>query len=74
MICRCFGRNLDLSRVAKRVGETAHLMVGLPDYATYAAHMRKNHPDLAPLTQGEFFRDRQASRYGGSGKAAFRCC
>jgi uncharacterized short protein YbdD (DUF466 family) len=74
MICRCFGRNLDFSTLAKRVGETANLMVGVPDYDAYTAHMRQQHAGEAPMSRQEFFRERQSARYGAVGKAAFRCC
>jgi uncharacterized short protein YbdD (DUF466 family) len=54
-----------------RLRETAHLMVGLPDYDAYRQHCADHHPDAAPMTRAEFFRDRQQARYGsGAGK----CC
>jgi uncharacterized short protein YbdD (DUF466 family) len=47
------------------------LMVGLPDYEGYVAHMRATHPDRPVMTYEEFFRERQNARYGsGAGK----CC
>ncbi|TNJ35847.1 YbdD/YjiX family protein [Arenimonas terrae] len=46
-------------------------MVGLPDYARYAAHVREKHPDREPMTEPEFFRACQQSRYGGR---QGRCC
>jgi uncharacterized short protein YbdD (DUF466 family) len=47
------------------------LMVGVPDYETYVAHMRATHPDQPAMTYEEFFRERQNARYGsGAGK----CC
>jgi uncharacterized short protein YbdD (DUF466 family) len=47
------------------------LMVGLPDYEGYVAHMRATHPDRPAMTYEEFFRERQNARYGtGAGK----CC
>ncbi len=74
MICRCFGHDLDFSELAKRVGETANLMVGVPDYEAYAAHMRRQHADEALMSRRDFFRERQSARYGGSAKGVFRCC
>ena len=51
----------------------AHLlMVGLPEYDTYLAHMERTHPDQAPMTYEEFFRERQEARYGG--KSGPKCC
>ncbi len=66
MTCRCFG--LDLSALAR----AAELIVGLPDYDTYTAHMLKTHPDQAPLSRDDFFRQRQAARFGSGG--GLRCC
>ena len=51
--------------------QALRLMVGLPDYETYVAHMRETHPDREPMTYEAFFRERQNARYGsGAGK----CC
>lgn len=47
-------------------------MVGLPDYDNYVAHMRSRHPERPVMTREEFFRERQAARYGGKGTG--RCC
>jgi uncharacterized short protein YbdD (DUF466 family) len=66
MICRCFGKTLDL----RLVRQTAHAMLGVPDYDAYVAHVLRTHPDLAPASREEFFRERQAARFGG----VLRCC
>ncbi len=66
MTCRCFG--LDLSAF----GRAVELIVGLPDYETYIAHLAKAHPDQAPLSRDAFFRERQAARFGSGG--GLRCC
>lgn len=50
---------------------TARLMIGVPDYDTYVAHMRRHHPDRAVMTYAEFFNDRLKARYRGGGG---RCC
>lgn len=55
-----------------RLRETAHLMVGLPSYTAYLRHMAERHPDRTPMSEAEFFRDRQQARYGG--KNGGRCC
>jgi uncharacterized short protein YbdD (DUF466 family) len=52
---------------------TARLMIGVPDYETYVAHRRTNHPDQPIMTYVEFFRERQAARYA-VGKGRFRAC
>ena len=53
-----------LARAARR-------MVGVPDYGQYLAHMRREHPQEAPLNYEEFFKNRMQARYGG-GRAG--CC
>lgn len=64
-------QTVDLRNVWQRTVETARLMIGLPDYARYAAHVREKHPDREPMTEAEFFRASQQSRYGGRNG---RCC
>jgi uncharacterized short protein YbdD (DUF466 family) len=49
-------------------------MVGMPDYDTYVAHIRRTHPDQPIMSYAEFFRERQNARYGGSAGGGFRCC
>ena len=66
MICRCFGKTLDLSLVRA----TAHAMLGVPDYDAYLAHLARTHPERQPLSRDEFFRKRQAARFG----SVLRCC
>jgi uncharacterized short protein YbdD (DUF466 family) len=72
MICQCFGRSFDISVIARRVRLTADLMVGLPDYDTYVAHIKALHPDTEVMSRDAFFRERQAARYGANG--SLRCC
>jgi uncharacterized short protein YbdD (DUF466 family) len=52
---------------------TARLMIGVPDYDTYVAHRRANHPQEPVMTYVEFFRERQQARYA-VGKGRFRGC
>jgi uncharacterized short protein YbdD (DUF466 family) len=54
--------------------QTAHLMVGLPDYANYAEHRRKHHPGEPIMNREEFFRDCQERRYAPAGGRGLRCC
>ncbi|QDM14514.1 YbdD/YjiX family protein [Tardiphaga sp. vice352] len=54
--------------------DSALLMVGMPNYDNYVAHVRATHPDGPVMTYEEFFRDRQDARYGGGGRGGFRCC
>lgn len=46
-------------------------IAGLPDYDAYKNHVRDAHPDRAPMSYEEFFRDRQCARYGDK---IGRCC
>ena len=56
----------------RRIRETAHLMVGLPDYPRYVAHRHASHPGEAVMSRSEFVRERLERRFGGKG--AGRCC
>jgi uncharacterized short protein YbdD (DUF466 family) len=56
------------------VRQGAQLMVGIPDYETYVAHITSTHPGRVPMTYEDFFRERQAARYGEGGTRGFRCC
>jgi uncharacterized short protein YbdD (DUF466 family) len=47
------------------------LMVGMPEYSVYVAHMKEAHPDKAIMSYQAFFRERQEARYGGK---INRCC
>ena len=61
-----------MSVFMQRVREMARLMVGQPPYAVYRAHMARNHPETVPMTEVEFFRNREQARYGGAGGG--KCC
>ena len=63
----------NLGKVGAYLGQTARLMVGLPDYDVYLTHFQSQHPELTPMTYEEFFRERHEARYGGNGRIA-RCC
>ncbi|CAM5192803.1 YbdD/YjiX family protein [Oligella ureolytica] len=56
----------------KYLSQTARLMVGVPSYDMYLAHMAHKHPDKEPMSYKEFYRDRVNARYGGDG--SIRCC
>ena len=58
--------------MGKYLGQTARLMVGLPDYDAYVQHTRTVHPDRTPMTYEEFFRERQAARFEGNRNG--KCC
>jgi uncharacterized short protein YbdD (DUF466 family) len=46
-------------------------IAGVPDYDRYLAHMRRCHPELAPLSPKELFAVRQRDRFERPGG---RCC
>jgi uncharacterized short protein YbdD (DUF466 family) len=60
-----------LAQAGRYLGQSMRLMVGLPEYDTYLAHMERNHPDQPAMSYEEFFKERQEARYG-SGKSG--CC
>jgi uncharacterized short protein YbdD (DUF466 family) len=59
--------------VCEMVVQTARLMVGIPNYQTYTAHRRANHPGQPVMSYEEFFRERQNARYSVA-KGRFRGC
>ena len=56
------------------LGQCANLMIGVPDYDGYVAHMQATHPDQDVMSYEAFFRDRQAARFGSGRNGGFRCC
>lgn len=56
----------------RTLADTGRLMVGVPSYRAYVAHMSDAHPDLPVMTEAAFFRNRQEARYGG--RSGGRCC
>jgi uncharacterized short protein YbdD (DUF466 family) len=46
-------------------------IIGVPDYDTYLAHMRRNYPECTPVDPATFERERLDSRYRSMGS---RCC
>lgn len=62
---------MTLHKLWQRLVQTARLSCGVPDYEVYVAHLRARHPERKIPSYAEFFRDRQAARYKGTGG---RCC
>jgi uncharacterized short protein YbdD (DUF466 family) len=60
-----------VTSVWRRVAQAMRRLVGVPDYETYLAHMRRHHPDATPLSTDAFARDALARRYDRPGS---RCC
>ena len=63
----------ELGKLGAYLGQTARLMIGLPDYDNYLNHMQVNHPEKPVMTYEEFFRERQEARYGANGRT-IKCC
>ncbi len=55
----------------QRCAAVVRRIIGVPDYATYLAHMRAHHPDAEPMTPREFEHSRMHDRYSRPGT---RCC
>ena len=55
----------------RAVRATARLAIGVPDYDAYVAHVRAQHPGVAPMTREAFCIERMHARYG-PGRS--RCC
>ncbi|WP_269633537.1 YbdD/YjiX family protein [Pelomonas sp. BJYL3] len=61
----------ELGQAGRTLAQSLRLMVGLPDYGSYVAHLQREHPEREPMSYEDFFRERQAARYGGK---LGRCC
>jgi uncharacterized short protein YbdD (DUF466 family) len=60
-----------LASLWRFLAQTGRLIVGVPDYDLYVAHMRRVHPDTPPMSREAFFAERMQARYG---RGASRCC
>lgn len=60
-----------LAGAVRTLRQSLRLMVGVPQYDAYAAHMRSKHPHQPVMSYQQFFRERQEARYGGK---VGRCC
>lgn len=54
-----------------RAQQTLRLMIGIPDYPAYLAHMRAHHPERTPMSYAAFFQERLNARYG---RGHSKCC
>lgn len=61
----------DIGKAGRYLTQSLRLMVGVPRYDTYLAHRALTHPGEPVMSYEEFFRERQAARYGGG---VGRCC
>ncbi len=60
-----------LTLLWRGAGQTARLMIGVPDYQTYVEHVRLTHPETPPMSYEAFFRSRMEARYAGRARG---CC
>ena len=60
------------TRMGRSLGDAARIVAGVGCYDAYLKHMRDAHPAAAPMTEVDFFRDRQEARFGGGGPSS--CC
>ncbi|MDB5962149.1 MAG: hypothetical protein JWP59_3443 [Massilia sp.] len=72
LAARCAGVADAGGKFGKYLGQSLRLMVGLPDYERYVAHIQAAHPGQAVMSYEEFFRERQQARYGNGKQGG--CC
>jgi uncharacterized short protein YbdD (DUF466 family) len=61
----------ELRTATRYLRQTLRLMVGVPDYDGYVAHMRTAHPERPIMSYAEFFQERQNARYS---TRVGKCC
>jgi uncharacterized short protein YbdD (DUF466 family) len=55
----------------ERVANVVRRIIGVPDYERYVAHVRTHHPDVTPMCQKDFEKQRIVDKYSRPGG---RCC
>ncbi|HDX9587306.1 TPA: YbdD/YjiX family protein [Bacillus pseudomycoides] len=50
------------------------LLVGVPSYEKYVAHMKQHHPNEQVLSRKQFFAEAQEARFNAKGGKISRCC
>ena len=63
----------DVQLAGRYLAQSLRLMVGVPDYDAYVAHLRARHPEVEPMDRAAFHRERMQARYDGRGRIG-RCC
>jgi uncharacterized short protein YbdD (DUF466 family) len=58
----------------RQAARTARLMVGVPDYDSYAEHRSSLHPGEPMMSRAEFLHERTERRFGGGPDRIGRCC
>lgn len=54
------------------VRDAARAMAGVRSYPAYRDHMLRHHPEVKPMNERDFFRNRQEAHYGGGKHSS--CC
>lgn len=69
---RSFGRVVlvGLAGLGARIRDVLYGASGLTAYEQYLGHLRARHPDVAPMSREEFFRNDLTARWNG----VRRCC
>lgn len=62
-----------MANLMTRLKETARLMVGVGSYEKYREHLCTHHPEIIPMTETEYFRYCQNSRYPSGDGEIKRC-
>jgi uncharacterized short protein YbdD (DUF466 family) len=60
-----------IQRRWREVVRVVRQIIGIPDYDRYVSHLRRVHPECAPLSREAFLKDRMEARYNRPGS---RCC
>lgn len=60
-------------KLFSRIVETTRLMVGIGSYEKYVAHMQNHHVDAPMMSETEYFRYCQNSRYPTKNGEVKRC-
>ncbi|CAG9613550.1 hypothetical protein BACCIP111899_02765 [Bacillus rhizoplanae] len=50
------------------------LLVGVPSYEKYVAHMKQKHPNEIVLSRKQFFAEAQEARFNAKDGKVSRCC
>ena len=55
----------------ERAANVVRRIIGVPDYDRYVAHVRTHHPEVTPMCQRDFEKQRVLDKYSRPGG---RCC
>jgi uncharacterized short protein YbdD (DUF466 family) len=55
----------------QRAANVVRRIIGVPDYDRYVSHVRTHHPEVTPMCQADFVKQRIQDKYSRPGG---RCC